>query len=359
MTNKPTTSKQSPLTQSPTVRKKEIAISLAPKPPLQRRRPAIIIVDDCQAASALLNWHFSSAFIPWGNLPDELADFKDDHIPRLYRNRNIFILTNNAHYANRYKDRLKEHTLPVQVLTLPASMTVEQFLSNNDNRKLLRDKISKAQGDPMPPEFLDDVEEREVEWLWPNRIPFAELTLLVGDPGVGKSILSLNIAARVSTGKSFPCDPPDKKHKPAGVALMCSEDNPSTTVKPRFIAAGGDSQKVILLDLVRDSKGDMRPFTLSTGDAARLNAQLAYHPDVRLIILDSLDAYLGIGDDHSGPKMRHALSPLVTIARDHNLAVLIVHHLRKGASSLLQEKSIYQVKGSIGFVAAARMVWGV
>jgi hypothetical protein len=43
-----------------------------------------------------------------------------------------------------------------------------------------------------------------VEWLWPNRIPLNKLSLLVGDPGLGKSLIALDIASRVTRGAAWP-----------------------------------------------------------------------------------------------------------------------------------------------------------
>src|SRR3954452_1195191 len=45
---------------------------------------------------------------------------------------------------------------------------------------------------------------QKVPWLWPDRIPLGRITLLVSDPGLGKSLLTLDIAARVSTGAPWP-----------------------------------------------------------------------------------------------------------------------------------------------------------
>src|SRR3954466_15423127 len=44
----------------------------------------------------------------------------------------------------------------------------------------------------------------KVRWLWPDRIPLGRITLLVSDPGLGKSLLALDIAARISTGRPWP-----------------------------------------------------------------------------------------------------------------------------------------------------------
>ena len=51
--------------------------------------------------------------------------------------------------------------------------------------------------------FSKIVEER-VRWLWPAVVPYGKLTLFVGHPGEGKSLASLDIAARVSAGRPLP-----------------------------------------------------------------------------------------------------------------------------------------------------------
>ena len=73
-------------------------------------------------------------------------------------------------------------------------------------------------GDPLPEEQtaigqaapsvklvrLADVVAEPVRWLWPGRIARGKVTLLAGDPGLGKSFLALDVAARVSTGAPGP-----------------------------------------------------------------------------------------------------------------------------------------------------------
>ncbi len=58
---------------------------------------------------------------------------------------------------------------------------------------------------------LADVRARDVDWLWPNRIPTGNVTLLVGDPGVGKSLLALDLAAHLTTAKPWPDSRPHSR----------------------------------------------------------------------------------------------------------------------------------------------------
>jgi predicted ATP-dependent serine protease len=51
---------------------------------------------------------------------------------------------------------------------------------------------------------VSDIPAQEVRWLWPGRIPLGKLTLFAGDPGLGKSFVTLDIAAHATLGKKWP-----------------------------------------------------------------------------------------------------------------------------------------------------------
>src|SRR5690606_31680638 len=77
---------------------------------------------------------------------------------------------------------------------------------------------------------LNELDRREVDWLWPGRIPLGKLTLLAGDPGLGKSLLTLDLAARISRGAAWPCA--EKSVAPTGsVILLSAEDDLRDTVR--------------------------------------------------------------------------------------------------------------------------------
>ena len=80
-------------------------------------------------------------------------------------------------------------------------------------------------------------EIHQIEWLWQGRIPLGKITILEGDPGVGKSLIALNIAACVSAGHPMPDGTPGIE---GGVILIAPEDGAADTIKPRLEAVGGD-----------------------------------------------------------------------------------------------------------------------
>jgi hypothetical protein len=95
--------------------------------------------------------------------------------------------------------------------------------------------------------ILSDVETHPIEWLWPGRIPLGKITILDGDPGIGKSLIAINIAACVSTGHLMPDGTPGIQ---GGVIIIAPEDSPADTIKPRLEGIGGDSAQVLIVDTV-------------------------------------------------------------------------------------------------------------
>ena len=205
---------------------------------------------------------------------------------------------------------------------------------------------------------LSDVQEQQVEWLWQNRIPLGKLTLLAGDPGLGKSFVTVDMAARVSTGKGWP-DCYDQDQPVGSVILFNCEDDLADTVLPRLKRAGGDPSKVIALQGVATIDAEtgqrrQRGFSLDA-DLPKLIEVLERNPDVRLVVIDPVSAYCGKTDSHKNADIRAMLAPLADMASKYRVAVVMVTHLSKGSGG----KAVYRAMGSLAFAAAARAVWHV
>lgn len=201
---------------------------------------------------------------------------------------------------------------------------------------------------------MADIEPEEVHWLWQERIPLGKLTLLIGDPGLGKSLLTVDIAARLSRGIRFADGAPCER---ASTIFLSAEDDAGDTIRPRLDAAGADVLRVYVLDAVRVSRPDgstaEKTFSLES-DIGHLESALARLPDVRLIVVDPLSAYLGGTDSHSNAEMRGLLSPLTAMASRRGVAILGVTHLRKSPG-----QAVHRAIGSIASVAAARAAWAI
>ena len=205
-------------------------------------------------------------------------------------------------------------------------------------------KITPVVALPEPLETIDlsQVRTRPIDWLWRGYIPLRKLTILDGDPGLGKSTILLDLASRGSIGGVAPTG------EPLGDAFttiyITVEDDAEDTILPRILKAGGDPSRFhVVRKLVLPAEIDRLEET-----ATRLKA--------RLIVIDPLMAYLGDGvktnDDHL---VRRALEPLAEMAARLDAAVVLVRHLNKRAG----DDAIYRGGGSIGFTGLARSVLAV
>ena len=194
---------------------------------------------------------------------------------------------------------------------------------------------------------LDDCPEETLTWIWPRRIAAGKLTLIDGDPQQGKSLLTLDLAARVSSGKPFPggC----QAVEPANVLLIGGEDGLHDTVVPRLRAAGADLSRVHLWEGQRHH-GHCRPPQFPQ-DCDRLRATIEASK-ARLVFIDPLLAYLSTqACSVSDQLVRQALTPLGQIAAATRAGLVLNRHLTKGGQG---RRAIYRGTGAIAIMGAAR-----
>jgi putative DNA primase/helicase len=246
-----------------------------------------------------------------------------------------------------------------------------------------KDRIKQAEIIP-----LDKVKPLDIDWLWPGHIPLGMLTLIAGDPGVGKSFLTLYMAATVSAGLPWPRSPvgtetpqsfPKEKFAkqiycgatlaesgvecpvispPGSVLILNNEDIPTKILCPRLSALNADLSKIKLIPFVWRSDENGNEYSAQfniVSDIFALEMALSEIPDVKLIIIDPLLSYFGCRDTYRDSFVRSSLLPLSNLARKYNVAVVCVMHLNKGSSS----KIFNRIMGSLAFSSTARTVWFV
>ncbi len=195
---------------------------------------------------------------------------------------------------------------------------------------------------------LDTVTPERVSWLWPGYIALGKFADLAGDPGLGKSIVSLDLAARCSRGLPMPDGSPGIQ---GGVVILALEDGLADTVVPRLLAAGGDPARVVAVQGVPTSTGGLRLPTVQDVQHLRRACEQV---DARLIVIDPIMGYLGHEtNSYKDSEVRQALGPLVKLAEERGCAVLIIRHLNKGQHS----NSLYRGGGSIAFAGLCRMAF--
>jgi len=258
---------------------------------------------------------------------------------------------------------------------------------NEDRRKKAMERLDAVQ--------VSEVETREQQWLWPGRIPLSDLTLLAGDPGVGKSLLALDLAARITRGTPWPdangnSDNPaspispiphsalhnphspasphssfDIRHSsfpspPGSVILLTAEDKLASTIRPRLEAAGADCSRIVVVPM---SVQMFKPFLIDEDrpksfelrrDLVHLRRLIHETPDCRLVVIDSMNSYLSENSERLREDDRGLLLRLTAIAIERRVAMLLITHLRKKGG-----RAVYCSLGSVAFVAAARAAWAV
>jgi hypothetical protein len=192
-----------------------------------------------------------------------------------------------------------------------------------------------------------------VGWLWPFWIPRGMLTLLGGAPGVGKSLVALDLARRIIQNDTFPDGGPVPRPG-RNILIVDSEDAPAL-LNQRAQAWDIDRRRLFLMLAPRPSR------SIDLADPVQQLHLVKMVQKIRpaLVVIDSLAGATATGET-SLHGARALLSFLSSIARQANLAVLVIHHLRKrarsGRPSNLHQVVADDLRGSSHISAAARSV---
>ena len=189
-----------------------------------------------------------------------------------------------------------------------------------------------------------------------------KLTILDGEPEVGKSTMTITFAAKVTRGACFPFstlrgipDPRARTYqavtRPSSVILVGAEDDAADTVRPRLDAAGADCTLVRRLVQERDDDGMPIPFIIPD-DVHKLRAAIL-ECGAMLVVIDPITAFITDavrpGSDSSN---RKALMALADVGAETGAAILLVRHLNKASGMSAKNRG----GGSIAFTALARSV---
>jgi len=188
-----------------------------------------------------------------------------------------------------------------------------------------------------------------IEWFWPKWLPRGFVTILAGDLGAGKSALALRIAAVFCAAWSWPdgtqCDSP-------GEVLWLEAESAQAINLERARNWGLPLDNIVTMP---------DPFAAVNLDDPAQRAEIEFiskRPSLRLIVVDSLRAATR-GDENSSATIQAVLW-LASLARDHQLAVLLLHHLRKrGLQDRPDVVTLDRLRGSSAIVQPARVVWAI
>lgn len=215
-------------------------------------------------------------------------------------------------------------------------------------------------GPDVPQEWLDDfpmssVEERELEWIWPQRLAKGMITVLDGPGGVGKSQVTLDTISRITTGAEWPDyyaeAPGVHPRAPEGTILLIQEEDPlAQIVMPRLRRLGANLDRVRMGTDIRNAAGVTRQIELPKDipylvDWCRGEGHLG-------IFLDPLFDY--VSADHSmnsDQEMRQALRGLRKGAEEVGFFVQFHRHVRKARAGAAADNGL----GTVGITNLSRL----
>jgi len=173
------------------------------------------------------------------------------------------------------------------------------------------------------------------------------ITVLQGDPENSKSLMTIDLIARLSTGKPMPFD--TRCGQPATSILLSAEDSSSRTIQPRLEAAGADLRRVVELSHVND--GDKELSFVLPGHSNILEDAIVER-NAKFVVFDPLTAFLDRKvNSNSEQDIRQVATELCKIAERTGVAIIWIRHLNKGDGLSAMNRGI----GSVGIGAAARV----
>jgi hypothetical protein len=300
-------------------------------------------------------------------------------IEQYLKDRHLVILADNDEPGRKHAERkaalaCEAGAASIRIVyfaDLPAGNDVSDFfLLHSGTPELLTDRIESTEvwSPPIGETSVDETEAarpvlvrvsdvipRPIRWLWPSRIAYGKLSIIAGEPGLGKSQLTMYLAAAVTKGGGqwWP-DCPDHI-EPANVIILSAEDDVADTIRPRLEAAGADLSRVTILSAIR-KEGDTGERGVNIGeDAVHIAEAIEHVGNVGLIIIDPVSAYLGRMSGNNNVEVRFALAPVQHLAMKHGPAVVAVSHLNKPNAG--GTNALHRVTGSGAFSAAARAVF--
>jgi DNA polymerase len=205
-----------------------------------------------------------------------------------------------------------------------------------------------------------DVVMRGIDWLWPNRFAVGKIGIVCGLPDEGKGQILCYITSRVTRALEWPNG--EGRSPQGNVVILSAEEDPSTNLVPRLAAAGADLSRIHFIKMVADrdertGQPRKRMFSL-INDLEKLRRMIIAVGDVKVVLIDPVSAYLGVGaiDSYRDTDVRAVLGPLKELAEELEIAVVTVMHFNKKIDIT---NTLLRVSNSMAFVGLPRHAYGV
>jgi len=163
-------------------------------------------------------------------------------------------------------------------------------------------------------ELVRDAGEDKDEWFLEKIIAAESVVMLSGSPKAGKSTFAAGLVAALAQGEPF---------LGLGTArvktLWIGLEERRRDVAKKFVQLG-------VVHGIRYVGGPLR----ASPAAFEMLRECIAREGIRLVVIDTLANFWIVRDENSAPETEKALEPIRQLARDLKIAVLILHHTRKG-----------------------------
>lgn len=170
-----------------------------------------------------------------------------------------------------------------------------------------------------------DIAPETVEFLFYPYIPKGKITIVAGMEGSGKSVLMMELTARVSSGRDLPRQensghPSEAVTRdPQPVIYFSGEDGVEDTIVPRLRQAGANLGNVHIID----SDSNFRLDATTEMDA------LLEEIGPALFVIDTLSTVVGGLDLNKSSDAGETLKGLRQLSEKHDCSTVLVHHPNK------------------------------
>lgn len=229
--------------------------------------------------------------------------------------------------------------------------------SNSISPSGLKRTVEVNWGDEMVPE--------RVEFLVPDFIPLHQATAFSGEMDTRKSTLALDIAAAGSLWRPWFMGT-ENEHKPFSTLVAADEDTYTTTVLPRFVAAGGNPACLGCLNLEVKSEqqtkeGELQVYStplnfddhMNELSQAIVNANKTRPFTVGLLINDPIISFFGNKNYNTGQDTRDIMRGLKKLCEELKITIINICHFNKTQGLTAKQKTA----GSKALIEAHRQAW--
>lgn len=165
--------------------------------------------------------------------------------------------------------------------------------------------------------LTDDGTEPNTNWVIPGLLPDG-VVILEGRGGLGKSTVITDLAACITTGRSWPHREKRRGITPGGFLLFAQEDR-KAVVRKRLSDAGGDTRKA---------------FRFPKAHFYSELDELEHHiksKKAKLVVLDPVQDFLGI-NVRNPEETRWMMSQLDFLCEKYGCCIVLIRHMRKDAN---------------------------